>query len=448
MSALIRRALAARAQENRQIRTGVMGAGDFGTSLIAQLGSAPGFFPAAVADRVVQRGVDAYVAAGFAREDVRVAEGASGASEAIMVGKPVVVPDGAILAELPLEVMVDSTGDANTGAGVGARCLRAGQHVVMVNVEADIVVGAALRRIADASGVVYTLADGDQPSLICNLVDWAASLGLEPVSAGKGTSLYPADNPQRLRREADPDLGRPHIEYLDGTKSQIEMASAANVLSWEVDVRGLHHPSARLDQVATLFGPRNSGGLFGRTPVVDFVNCRTEDGMDEIEPHLGHGVFVVVTSQNREALRAMRSKGVPVSEDGSRALLWRPYHLVGVETPFSVAQAALFGIGTAEPARDPMVEVIAVAKRDLPAGTLLDGMGSRAMRGEAELARVAGAQRLLPYGLAEGVRLRRPVAAGTAISYDDLEAWGDSPCWKLRAEYGFMPAAKEAGTGA
>ena len=310
----------------------------------------------------------------------------------------------------------------------------------MVNVEADIAVGAALRRLAAASGAVYTLADGDQPSLICSLVDWATSLGLEVVAGGNGSSLYPPQHPTRLAREQDPTTSATSIAFLDGTKSQIEMASAANVLGWGVDVRGLHHPSARLNDVATLFGPRASGGLFHHTPVIDFVNCRSEDGMQEIEAHLGHGVFVVITSRNGEALRAMRSKGVPVSEDGSRALLWRPFHLVGVETPFSVAQGALFGVATAAPRRDDSVEVFALAKRDLPAGATLDGMGGTAVRGEAELATVCVEQRLLPYGLANAVRLCRPLAAGTAITYDDLKSWGDSPCWRPRAEADMLPS--------
>jgi predicted homoserine dehydrogenase-like protein len=358
----------------------------------------------------------------------------------VRAGKPVVVPDATLFSELPLEAVVDSTGDA--GAAVGAACLRAGQHLVMVNVEADVVVGGALRRLADASGAVYTLADGDQPSLICSLVDWATSIGLEAVAGGKGSSLYPPSHPGRVAREHDPDTRGTSIAFLDGTKSQIEMASTANVLGWKVDVRGLHHPSARLHQVATLFGPRASGGLFDHTPVIDFVNCRSEDGLEEIEPHLGHGVFVVVTSRtapNAPALRSMRAKGVPMSADGSRALLWRPYHLVGVETAFSVAQAALFGVATAAPPRDPTVEVIALAKRDLPSGAVLDGMGGRAVRGEAELAAVCAEQRLLPYGLANGVRLRRALSAGTPITYDDLERWGDSPCWRLRADAGMLP---------
>ncbi len=241
-----------------------------------------------------------------------------------------------------------------------------------------------------------------------------------------------------MQSESAADATLTDLTYYEGTKSQIEMACAANVLGWGVDVRGLHHPSARLEEVATLFGPRERGGMFERTPVIDFVNCLTPDGNELIEPHLGHGVFVVVSSQNAATLRALHSKGVPMSADRSRGLLWRPFHLVGVETPYSVAQAVLFGTATGTPLPEPTVEVIAVAKRDLPAGTALEGMGAGQVLGLAERASVAAEQRLLPVGLANGVRLRRPVAADAAVTYDDLEAPGDTPCWRLRREHGLV----------
>jgi predicted homoserine dehydrogenase-like protein len=227
----------------------------------------------------------------------------------------------------------------------------------------------------------------------------------------------------------------------EGTKTQIEMAAAANVLGWGVDVRGLHGPSARLEEIATLFGPRDRGGLFARTPAADYINCLTPDGTTRIDNPVVHGVFVVVTSANPATLRSLRRKGVPMSADGSRGLLWRPFHLVGVETPFSVAQAVLFGTGTATPLPEPTVEVVAVAKRDLPAGTALDGMGDNQVRGLAEMASATAEQGLLPLGLTKGVRLRRPVRAGAALTYDDLEAPGDTPCWRLRREARLLPAS-------
>ena len=438
MSKLILDALRAREAEGRPVLTGVIGAGHFGIGVVAQLAQAPGMVPAAVADLDVEAAVEAYVAAGYEPGDVVVARNASEAADAVRAGRPVAVPDGAMLAELPLEAVVDSTGSPDAGATLAPLCLRAGQHVVMVNVESDIVVGAALRRIADEAGVVYTLADGDQPSLICELADFAASLGLEVVAGGKGSTLFPPGHPRRVRVESDPNSSFTNLTFQDGTKSQIEMASAANVLGWGVDVRGLHHPSARLEQVATLFGPRERGGLFSRTPVIDFVNCLSPDGTEQIEHHLAHGVFVVVTSTQEATLTALHSKGVPMSEDRSRALLWRPFHLVGAETPYSVAQAVLFRTGTGTPRPEPSVEVVAVAKRDLPAGTELDVMGARQVLGQAENADIAAEQRLLPWGLANGVRLRRAVAGGAALTYDDLEAAGDTPCWRLREEYGLL----------
>jgi predicted homoserine dehydrogenase-like protein len=437
MSKVILNALQAREAAGRPILTGVIGAGHFGVGVVAQLVQAPGMAPAAVADLDLEAAIEAYVAAGYAPSDVVRAYRASEAADAVRSGRPVVVPDGAMLAELPLEAVVDSTGVPDAGADLASRCLRAGQHVVMVNVESDSVVGAALRRIADAAGVVYTLADGDQPSLICELADFAASLGLDVIAGGKGSTLVPPGHPRRVRIESNPNASWTNLTFQDGTKSQVEMAAAANVLGWGVDVRGLHHPSARLEEVATLFGPRERGGLFGRTPVIDFVNCLSEDGNELIEPHLGHGVFVVVTSAKEATLQALHSKGVPMSDDRSRGLLWRPFHLVGVETPYSVAQAVLFRTATGAPRREPTVEVVAVAKQDLAAGTELDGLG-RQVRGEAENADVATKQRLLPWGLANGVRLRHPVRDGAAVTYDDLEAPGDTPCWRLRGEHGLL----------
>ena len=432
MSRLVLDGLRARAADGNPIRTGVMGAGAYGVGLVAQLMQAPGMRPAAVADLDVDAARDAYVAAGFSAGDVVQAETAGTAADAVRAGKPVVVPDGVLLADLPLEAMVDSTGVPDVGADVAARCLRAGQHVVMVNVEADVVVGGALRRLADANCVVYTLADGDQPSLIVTLADWAASLGLEVIAGGKGSTLWPPGHPRRVARENEPDAKKTNVMFIEGSKSQMEMASAANCLGWGVDRRGLHHPSARLEEIATLFGPRERGGIFSRLPAIDFVNCLTADGERAIPNPIAHGVFVVATSENAATLHALKSKGVDMSEDGTRALLWRPFHLVGVETPFSVAQAVLFKTGTASPLAEPTVEVIAEAKRDLPAGTTLNGMGGNMVLGLAENADVAARERLLPLGLANQVRLRRDVASGALLTYDDLEAPGDTPCWRLR----------------
>ena len=444
MSRLILDGLRGRDAAGKPIRTGVMGAGAYGVGLVAQLAQAPGMVPAAVADLDVDAARDAYVAAGFSEQDVVRAENAGAAADAVRAGRPVVVPDGVLLAELPLEAVVDSTGVPDAGAEVAACCLRAGQHVIMVNVEADVVVGAALRRLADANGVVYTLADGDQPSLIVTLADWATSLGLEVIAGGKGTTLWPPGHPRRVQRENEPNAKLTNVMYIDGSKSQMEIASAANALGWGVDVRGLHHPSARLEEIADLFGPRELGGIFVRRPVIDFVNCLTPDGNTAIPNPIAHGVFVVATSENEATLHALKSKGVDMSADGTRALLWRPFHLVGVETPYSVAQAVLFKTGTGSPLPDFTVEVVAAAKRDLPAGTVLNGMGGNLVLGLAENADVAARERLLPLGLANQVRLRRPVAADAVLTYDDLEAYGDTPCWRLRREYGLLVQERAA----
>jgi predicted homoserine dehydrogenase-like protein len=439
MSTLVLRELRARQAQGKPIRVGVAGAGSFGTPLIAQLGRAPGLVPAVVADLDPERARRAWQSAGYDPAAVLMAETTAAAADAVRRGQPVVLPTGELLDDLPLDAVVEATGVIESGVNTAARCLRAGKHVVMVNVEADVATGGALPRLAAGAGVVYTLADGDQPSLICGLVDWAAAIGLEVVAAGKGASQYPLDHPHRIRQESAPGAKVTRVTYMEGTKSQIEMAAAANALGWSVDVPGMHRPSARLAELPTILGRREHGGVLSTTPVVDYANCRSEDGETVIEPLLEHSVFAVFVSDNQDVLRVLRAKGVLMSEDGTRGLLWRPFHLVGVETAYSVAQAALFGLGTAPPPPTPTVEVIAIAKHDLAAGAVLGGMGDGHVRGEAYPAAAVRDRRLLPLGLADQVRLRLPVAAGAALTHDDLVDPGDTICWRLRREFDLLP---------
>ena len=425
--------LRARAAAGRPILTGVIGAGDFGADVVTTMAQAPGMVAAAVADLDVEAAIGAYCAAGHARADVVSTERASVAADAVRAGRPVAVPDGALLAELPLEAVVDSTGVPDTGADLAARCLRAGQHVVMVNVEADIVVGAALRRIADAAGVVYTLADGDQPSLICGLADFAAALGLEVVAGGKGTHLLPPGHPRRVAGENNPPRGkRTWVMDHEGTKTQIEMAAAANVLGWGVDVRGLHGPSARLEEVATLFGPRQKGGLFAHAPVVDYVNCLTPDGNTTIDNPLVHGVFVVVTSPNPHTLHALRLQR---SADERRR---QPRLAVAARTTWSAWRRRSrwrrrCSCAAVRPRRGPSRQwrssrwpstISRPARRWTGWATIRCAALPRwpALRPSSACSRSASPRGSVCAG-------RSPPAP--PLTYDDLEAPGDTPCWRL-----------------
>ena len=223
----------------------------------------------------------------------------------------------------------------------------------MVTVEADVSCGWALAREARRQGVVYSLAAGDQPIAIMELFDWAAALGLDPVAVGRGTRLYPAD------RHGDPDQALERLGYSaeavnrlrlnaqmynsfrDGTKSQIEMCAVSNMTGLPPDRRGMHEPSAGLDELPDLFATSGARGLLRDTGVVDLANAVAPDGVSEVPGHIATGVWAVVTSEDDLVREELRIHGTRVSRDGRRTLLFREYHLCGVETPLSIAQAAL-----------------------------------------------------------------------------------------------------------
>jgi predicted homoserine dehydrogenase-like protein len=194
----------------------------------------------------------------------------------------------------------------------------------------------------------------------------------------------------------------------------------------------MHKPAITLAEVVQTLIPREHGGILGRSGVIDFVNCVSPVDGSVREPMLVHGVYVIVTSENPAALEAMRGKGVPMSRDGRYALLLRPFHLVGIETPLTIAEVAITGKSPAAPLRTPVADVVAIAKRDLRAGERLDGMGGEMVRGEIERAEVARQGRMVPYGLATGVQLARDVPAGAVVTYDALVAPGDTFGWTLR----------------
>jgi predicted homoserine dehydrogenase-like protein len=421
----MRFALQEREAAGRPVRVAVIGAGEFGQTLVAQLSQIAGARASLVCDLDPERAIAAYVEADLSREDVAAARTLAEAEERVTRDRPTVVDDLELAVRAPVEVVVDCTGEPEVGCRVALGAIEQGRHVVMVNVEADATAGVQLAARARRAGVVYTLADGDQPSLIVGLIDWARCLGLQVVCAGKWTHVYPPEVvAARLQAEKNPS--KTTVTYLDGSKTQIEMASAANAGGLTVDVPGMHGPSLRLHEIPGALCP--DGGLLGRGGVVEYVNCLSPAG-EVIEETLGGGVFVVVTSGSRRAMRAMAGKEVIASADGRYALLYRPYHLVGVETPWSILEAALEGVPTAAPGPEALVEVVAMAKTDLRAGVPLGGLGAADVRGIAVPA--GEAVGTLPVGLAEGVRLRTDAPAGTWLTVGMVGERPDSTGWRL-----------------
>lgn len=439
------RLLAQRAAEGRPVRVGIIGAGKFGAALVAQISYMKGMVTSVIADLNGARARAAYVNAGVPAEAIRHAETADEIDDALRAGAPVIAEDGLLVTASDLvDVVVEVTGVPEVGARMAYHALTNRKHLVMVNVETDVTVGPILRRMADAAGVVYTLVDGDQPGVTMNMVEWARTLGFEVVAAGRGTIFYEDDRqgtpdtvPQRFGFDPETLVRRTinlkmYNSFRDGSKAQIEMTALANAAGLVPDVRGMHEPSVNLVDIPRRFSLREEGGLLSQHGVVELANSIAEDGRTMLPDPLKMGVFVVIRTEHPFIQEDLTGYYLHPGGNGRNFLLYRPYHLVAVEAPISIAMVALYGQPTGAPAPTPTAEVITVAKRDLQAGDVLDGSGGYAVNGLCEKAVVARAQGLLPLGLSDGAVMRRAAPRGAPITYDMVTLNEESYVVKLR----------------
>lgn len=442
--------LAERERAGKPIRVGIVGAGKFGSSVAHQVSRMPGLRLVALADLFPDKARDVFARNGLAADDVVHAGDAPAIARAIEQGKVAVTDDPLALCAAPLDVVVEATGVPENGARIGAAAIARGKHIVMVNMETDVAVGSLLNKRARAAGVVYTVADGDQPGCIMRLVDWARALGLEVVVAGRGTRRFSSDregDPEEAfaRYGYDPQLVREqqlnaqmYNSFRDGSKSQIEMCSVANMTGLVPDVRGMHEPSATITDLASVFSLQPNGGVLNNFGVVELANAVAPDGVTVLPNHLDIGVFIVVRTDHPRIAQDLGFYGLKMGPDGTTAAHYRPYHLCGIEAPLSIAEAGLYGKPTGAPIGAPVADVIAVAKRNLAAGETLDGSGGKAVYGLIERAAIVRAENLLPLTMTNGVRLTRAVAADQPITYDMIERPTDSFLWSLRAEQDAM----------
>ena len=427
MYKIIQQALEQRAATDKPIRIALVGAGRFGTSVAAQISQIQGMLLAAVVDPNITNGKAALEAAGWTHTQWQQVESAKSAGSAANTGHAVLGPDVEILDLLDLDVVVEATGHPEVGAASALRAIRLGRHVVMVTVEADVTCGWALADEARSQGVVYSLTAGDQPGTIMELLDWAKTCGLKVVAAGRGTKFYPSDadgNPTDAfarygyndelveRRRLNPNM---YNSFRDGTKAQIEMCAVSNMTGLPPDVRGMHQPSASLNEIPVLFAPKAKGGLLQNEGVVDLANAVGLDGETLVPNHIEIGVWLVVTSEHGLVRDDLSFYGLPTDPSGERALLYRPFHLCGVETPVTIAQAALLNTPTGTPQSLPTSEVVAIAKRSLSPGDVLDGSGGRNVGGIIERRSIVAREELLPLGFAYGSVVNQQVSAGEVI---------------------------------
>jgi predicted homoserine dehydrogenase-like protein len=449
------RGLAQREAEGCPVRVGLIGAGKFGTMILAQLRLMTGVRLCVLADLDPERARRAAVEAGWDGDRFARATNAGAANDLARAGRVALVDSGVVATDCDLDVLIEATGHEEAGAVHAYRGIERGLHVVMVTVEADVVIGPYLHQLAQRAGVVYTMAYGDQPAIICELVDWARTCGFEVVAAGKGTKFAP-----RYRRST-PDTAfanygftaeqiatggfNPKMfnSFLDGTKSAIEMVAVANATGLDVAEDGLSFAPASVYDLPTLLRPKADGGILPRAGILDVVSCITPDETF-VADHLRWGVYVTFTSESDYAKRCFGEYGIATDPSGKYAALWRPYHLIGLEIGVSVASAALRGEPTGAPYAGHRAEVVCATRTAMRAGDAIDGEGGYAAYGTCVPAELARERRLVPMGLAHGLKLLHDVPADHPIGTDDVAFDDSSFLWKLRREQDAMFAPVSA----
>lgn len=422
--------LAARRDAGQPVRCALIGAGKFGSMFLAQAPHIPGLEVAVIADLDPDRARQSCRTVGW--DDARIA-----ATRFTDDGRAAAEADG-------VEVVIEATGHPAAGARHALASITAGRHVVMVNVEADVLVGPVLAARARAAGVVYSMAYGDQPALVAEMVDWARSAGFTVAAAGKGTKYLPAYHQVTpddvwshygLTPEAAKAAGmNPQMfnSFLDGTKSAIEMAAIANACGLDVPENGLAFPPCGVDDLAHVLRPRELGGVLERDGMAEVVSSLERDGRPVFRD-LRWGVYVVLKAPTPYAAACFRQYGLPTDASGLYAAMYKPFHLIGLELSISVLNAALRGEATGS-TRGWRGDVAATAKRALKAGEMLDGEGGWTVYGKVTTAARSAAIGALPIGLAHGVRLARDVPAGATLTGADVTLDEGSEIVRLRRE--------------
>ncbi|MEM9221346.1 MAG: Gfo/Idh/MocA family oxidoreductase [Pseudomonadota bacterium] len=407
--------LLARAKD-RPVRVCLIGAGKFGSMFLSQVPTTPGLEVTVIADLRVDAAKAACRTVGWGTDRIDATR---------------FTDDGlTALAADDVDVVVEATGHPRAGVAHARASFAAGKHIVMVNVEADVLAGAALAKEAASAGTVYTMAYGDQPSLVAEMVEWARCCGFGVAAAGKGTkhmASYHQSTPDNVWDQfgITPEEARkagmnPKMfnSFVDGTKSGIEMAAIANACGLGVPSDGLLFPPSGVHDLAHILRPRSKGGVLERTGVTEVVTSMEPDGRETAD-HLRWGIYVVLEAPNDYAAACFKQYGMAPDATGQYAAMYRPFHLIGLELNMSILLAALEGRATG--ASQAFVgDAVACAKKDLAAGEVLDGEGGYTVWGKLIPAERSLNESAVPIGLAQDITLHRPVAAGTIVTFADV----------------------------
>ncbi len=435
------RLLQERFAEGRPVTVGLIGAGKFGSMFLAQARTTAGLCVTAIADADPDRARAALAATGWPEETCRSPSPAAASEQGT-----VHLTDDAfeLISADGVEVVIDATGNPPAGLAHARTAIASGKHIVMANVEADVLAGPLLATEARKAGLVYSMAYGDQPALICEMVDWAQAAGLGVVAAGKGTKYLPSfhdSTPETVwdgygisPEQAAEGGMNPQMfnSFLDGTKSAIEMAAVSNATGLTPAPGGLGFPPAGTDQLAEVLRPLAEGGTLHHKGQVEVVSSLHRNG-EPVERDLRWGVYVVFEAPSDYTARCFAEYGLITDRSGRYSATYKPYHLIGLEVGVSVLSAALRGEPTGTPTGFNG-DAVAVAKRHLIAGENLDGEGGFTVRGRLMPAGDSLAKGALPIGLAHDVPLVNDVSKGQVITWADVKVDETSDAVKVRRD--------------
>jgi len=450
----LHRLLAARAAEGRPVRVGLIGAGKFGSMFLAQARLTTGLQVLGIADLDVERAHGACETTGWPADQ----HAAANLDAAAADGGTHITDDAAALVRHPAtEVVVEATGNAHVGLRHAQMAIAEGKHIVMVNVEADVVAGPLLARRAAAAGVVYSMAWGDQPALIAEHVDWARTCGFKVVCAGKGTRYHPSYHaltpdsvPEVLTQYLKIDPASINLQmfnsFLDGTKSGIEMTAVCNATGLTPQPDGLSFPPASRFELADVCKPEADGGVLSRAGTTEVTSSLYRDGTD-VPHNLVMGTYVVIEGESDYARLCFSEYHMLQDASGRFAALYRPTHMIGLELGVSVASAACRGEPTGS-AQGFHADVVATAKRSLKRGEVLDGEGGFMVWGKQLPAAASLALGGLPLGLASGIALTRDIAEGAQLTWADVALDETDDALRLRREMEAAFAQPNAGVAA
>jgi predicted homoserine dehydrogenase-like protein len=437
----LHRMLLERQAAGKPVTVGIVGAGKFGTMFLSQARLIAGMHVVAVADLNIARARSQLAVACWPPEQHDVGS----LDAAVKSGKTYLTTDAEAMIRHPaIEVIVEATGDPRTGIRLCQLAIKNGKHIVMVNVEADAVAGPLLARQAKQAGVVYSLAWGDQPAMICEQVDWARANGFNVVAAGKGTRYHPTyhqstpdtvwDILDQYLNIKDRDSINPKMfnSFVDGTKSGIEMTAVCNATGLQSQPEGLSFPPATRFEHAEVCKPKADGGVLAFSGVTEVTSSVYRDGKD-VPHNLVMGVYVVFESESAYSRQCINEYNLLPDSTGKYAALYRPTHMIGLELGLSVASAALRKEATGA-AICFNSDVIATAKRGLKAGEILDGEGGFCVWGKQTPAKDSLAKGYLPLGLAHQVKLKNDIAEGQRLTWDDVAYDPDDIAVRVRRE--------------